>query len=135
MKDGMTKTLKDSNRLVSFDEYTSEYEIKLVSIDGVSAGVEYRMEAPSLTIGRGPGVDVEVADEAMSRQHAVIEFSNGVLHVRDLGSTNGMACNGTPIQAATLEHGDQLAIGEHLFQLLVEHRDAEPETYEIPETV
>ena len=129
MKDGFTKALKDSNKLANFEDFHGEYSIKLVVVAGATAGNEHVMETGRVTIGRGPGVDIEFADEAMSRQHAVIEFSNGVLHARDLGSTNGIACNGAPIQAAMLEHGDQLTIGEHTLQLLVEQRNTEPETY------
>ena len=135
MKDGFTKTLKDSNKLATFEEYQADFSVKLVVIAGAGAGSEYIVESNRLTIGRGPGVDLEFADDAMSRQHAVIEFSNGLFHVRDLGSTNGIACNGAPIQGATLEHGDQLTIGEHTLQLLIETREAEPETYIISGTV
>ena len=78
---------------------------------------------------------MNITDEAMSRQPAAIEYSNGALHVRDLGSTNGMTCNGAVIQAVQLKHGDRLKIGDHTLQLLVEERDTEPEAYVIPGTV
>jgi len=129
MKDGLTKALRDSNKLAKFEDFNGKYSIKLVVVEGATAGNVHVVETGRVTIGRGPGVDIEFADDAMSRQHAVVEFSNGVLHARDLGSTNGIACNGTPIQAAMLEHGDQLTIGEHTLQLLVEERESEPETY------
>ena len=135
MKDGSTKAQKNSNRLANFADFHAEFSIKFVVVAGATAGTEFVMESGRLTLGRGPGVDVEFADEAMSRQHAVFEFAGGVLQVRDLGSTNGIACNGAPIQAAMLEHGDQLTIGEHTLQLLVESRDNEPETYLISEPV
>ena len=135
MKDGFTKVLKGSQRSARFEDFRSEFSIKLVVVAGTSAGTVHAMESDCVTLGRGPGVDIEFADEAMSRQHAAIEYSDGALHVRDLGSTNGLACNGAVIQAAQLDHGDQLMIGEHTLQLLVEKRDTEPDTYVIPETV
>lgn len=131
MKDGFTKLLKGSDKPVNFADVLGEYSITLVVIAGPSTGAVHAMESALVTLGRGPGVDIEFSDEAMSRQHAVIEYADGALHVRDLGSTNGVACNGTVIQATQLEHGDQLTIGEHTLQLLVEKKEAEPETYVI----
>lgn len=131
MKDGFTKLLKGSDKPVSFEDVKREYSITLVVIAGPSTGTVHAVESALVTLGRGPGVDIEFSDEAMSRQHAVIEYADGALHVRDLGSTNGVACNGTVIQATQLEHGDQLTIGEHTLQLLVEKKEAEPETYVI----
>ena len=131
MKDGFTKLLKGSDKPVSFEDVKREYSITLVVIAGPSTGTVHAVESALVTLGRGPGVDIEFSDEAMSRQHAVIEYADGALHVRDLGSTNGVACNGTVIQAKRLEHGDQLTIGEHTLQLLVEKKEAGPETYVI----
>ncbi len=131
MKDGFTKLLKGSDNPVNFADVLGQYSITLVVIAGPSTGAVHAMESALVTLGRGPGVDIEFSDEAMSRQHAVIEYADGALHVRDLGSTNGVACNGTVIQATQLEHGDQLTIGEHTLQLLVEKKEAEPETYVI----
>lgn len=135
MKDGFTKKLKGSQGPASFEDFTREFSIKLVVTAGTSAGNAHSMASERVIVGRGPGVDIEFPDEAMSRQHAAIEYSNGALHVRDLGSTNGMTCNGAVIQAVQLEHGDRLQIGDHTLQLLVEERDTESEAYVIPGTV
>jgi pSer/pThr/pTyr-binding forkhead associated (FHA) protein len=135
MKDGFTKKMKGPHEPASFADFRSEFSIKLVVIAGPSAGTVHAVQNSCVTLGRGPDVDIEFADTAMSRQHAAIEYADGALHVRDLGSTNGIACNGAVVQAAQLEHGDQLKIGEHTLQLLVEKRDTEPETYVISGTV
>ena len=135
MKDGFTKKMKGSHEPVNFEDFRTEFSIKLVVIAGASTGTVHVMESSRVTLGRGPGVDIEFSDTAMSRQHAIIEYADGALHIRDLGSTNGIACNGAVIQAAQLEHGDQLKIGEQTLQLLVEKRDTEPETYVISGTV
>src|SRR5947209_4387838 len=47
----------------------------------------------NLTIGQSSRNDVVVRDERVSRRHCVIEWSDGVVRVRDLGSTNGTAVN------------------------------------------
>jgi pSer/pThr/pTyr-binding forkhead associated (FHA) protein len=135
MKDGLTKKLKGTMGPVSFEEFRREFSITLVVTAGASAGTVYLMESKRVILGRGPGVDIEFSDDAMSRQHAAIEYSNGALYVRDLGSTNGMTCNGAVIKAVQFEHGDRLEIGDHALQLLVEERDTGPETYVISGSV
>lgn len=135
MKDGFTKKLKGARGPLSFADFRRDFSIKLVVAAGTCAGHEHAMVTERVIIGRGPGVDIEFSDDAMSRQHAALEYSNGALHIRDLGSTNGMTCNGAGITAAQLEHGDRLGIGDQILQLLVEKRDTEPETYLIAETV
>jgi hypothetical protein len=77
MKDGFTKDLKASHGPASFEDFHGKFSIKLVVIAGASAGTEYAMESARVTLGRGPGVDIEFADDAMSRQHAVIEYAAG----------------------------------------------------------
>ena len=47
-----------------------------------------RIEAARLVIGRDGG-DIVLRDPQASAAHAEIEFQNGQLVVRDLGSTNG----------------------------------------------
>ena len=135
MKDGSTKLLKGPNKPLSFKDMLGAYSISLVVVAGPSSGAVHALESALVTLGRGPGVDIAFSDKAMSRQHAIIEYADGALHVRDLGSTNGITCNGAAIQATQLEHGDQLMIGGHTLQLLIEKRDAAPETYVISGTV
>jgi pSer/pThr/pTyr-binding forkhead associated (FHA) protein len=65
----------------------------------------------------------------MSREHVVIEFSDGGFRIRDLGSMNGTQVNGEVIQVGNLDHGDRLRIGEHAFQFILEKREPEPNTY------
>lgn len=52
------------------------------------AAKERRFFEP-IAIGRAPNNDVELADERVSRHHAVIWAEDGAWRVRDLGSANG----------------------------------------------
>jgi pSer/pThr/pTyr-binding forkhead associated (FHA) protein len=81
---------------------------------------------------RGPSVDLAFDDPAMSRQHVAIEYADEQFRVRDLGSTNGVLLNGEPVQVGEIDDGDRIEIGSHEFQLVVEVREPEPETYELP---
>lgn len=55
--------------------------------------------SPSPTvIGRGQGVLSEHPDSTMSRRHAQVAYRDGGFVVTDLGSSNGIALNGAPLQ-------------------------------------
>lgn len=72
------------------------------------------------TLGRMPGHDIVLPDEAASRAHAVLELDdNDHLLIRDSGSTNGTFVNGREItEPQPLNHGDQIRIGLHLLTVL-----------------
>lgn len=62
-----------------------------------------------LSIGREPTNDVELADERVSRQHAVLWAADGEWHVRDLDSANGTFVDGRRVAGSMrLPHGCEL---------------------------
>lgn len=66
----------------------------------------------SLSVGCDGDNDVCLADEKLSRRHAVIEFTPAGWQVRDLGSTNGVWVNGRRIAGAQLlRPGDVIELG------------------------
>jgi pSer/pThr/pTyr-binding forkhead associated (FHA) protein len=131
MRDGHTKRL-DSVDTQEINKFLEHRRVKLVLVSGPAAGQEYLLGPIRLTLGRGPNVDIEIADETLSRQHAAVEYTGGRFRVEDLGSTNGLTVNGERVQAGELEHGDSFKIGNQQFQLLVEEQDTTPDTYVLP---
>ncbi len=68
------------------------------------------------TIGRLPECEVTVTDASVSRRHARIQREGDRWTVTDLGSTNGVVLNGTPIAGtAELSPGDRLELGGIVF--------------------
>lgn len=68
--------------------------------------------AGGATLGRSRSCDVVLDDANVSRQHAEVRPRGGGWFVADLGSTNGVAVNGTRIeQAHALRPGDRIEIG------------------------
>lgn len=65
------------------------------------------------TIGRGPHNSVALAmDKHVSNNHALLFVRDGVIRVRDRGSTNGTHVNGVRIQdEMALTDGDRIAVG------------------------
>jgi DNA-binding CsgD family transcriptional regulator len=64
------------------------------------------------TLGRGPGVDVDLGDPSVSRLHAEVVRRGPHAYVADLGlSTNGTLVNGRPVGRRVLAEGDVLQVG------------------------
>jgi len=57
-----------------------------------------------VTIGRGPGSDLVLLDDSVSRTHArLLADENGALHLHDLGSRNGVHVGPTRIETVALD--------------------------------
>ncbi|NND84364.1 MAG: DUF3662 domain-containing protein [Acidimicrobiia bacterium] len=66
-----------------------------------------------VVIGRSPDADITLPDDTVSRKHALLWREDGVVRVRDLGSSNGTTRNGMPVVGdVTVGVGDVLSFGE-----------------------
>lgn len=72
---------------------------------------------PVLLIGRHPECDVRIDSPKVSRRHCCLATAYDRILIRDLGSRNGVRVNGELQEEATLQSGDELAIGPILFRL------------------
>ena len=69
-------------------------------------------------VGRDPGAQVHLDDEAVSWNHLEIELRGGVLMATDLDSRNGTALNGEPLdRPRRLRDGDTLILGGHRLEV------------------
>lgn len=76
--------------------------------------VEGNVDKNPVTIGRSNKADFVVPDEALSRQHCLIELNEGTFYITDLGSANGVFLDGNRIpsdQKTTFTTFMQLALG------------------------
>ena len=133
MVDTYTRKLETTPRDQSFPDFLASHRAAIVVLSGNTAGSEFILDQPKVSLGRGPNADLTFDDSAMSREHVVFEFSDGGFRIRDLGSMNGTQVNGEVIQVGDLDHGDRFQVGEHVFQFLVENREPEPKTYVLPD--
>ena len=69
-------------------------------------------------IGRREFCDVHMPDDpSLSKRHAVIVRTDGLLIVRDLASTNGTKVNGQRVMWAALLPNDRLTLGRYKFRV------------------
>ncbi|MDE3090392.1 MAG: trypsin-like peptidase domain-containing protein [Chloroflexota bacterium] len=75
-------------------------------------GQEHSIPPQGLRIGRGQDNNVILQDDQVSRRHASVWDAQGVVFIRDEGSTNGTFVNGKRIGGQTpLRPGDRVQIG------------------------
>jgi pSer/pThr/pTyr-binding forkhead associated (FHA) protein len=68
-------------------------------------------------VGRREECDLRIPHKSVSKMHCVIVRTDGLLLLRDLGSTNGTRVNGQRVRRATLLPNDQLAIAGFKFRV------------------
>ena len=95
-----------------------EHVAALMVTSGVDAGKSLMLTDGDNTIGRGPSCSVELSDDSVSREHAVIRCRDGKLSVFDLGSTAGTSIDGQNIGGIRLNNGDVISMGRSEFTVM-----------------
>jgi pSer/pThr/pTyr-binding forkhead associated (FHA) protein len=80
---------------------------RLVSTDG---GPSVDLVKELTLVGRDENCDVRLEPKSVSKLHCVLVKTDGLILVRDLGSTNGTRVNGQRVRRAALLPNDTLAI-------------------------
>lgn len=135
MRDGRTrKSVQNQVGRTSFSEFADRFDATLVVLTGDLQGNDYPIKQSTTVLGRGPGADLTFSCETLSRQHASLDFTDGGLRLRDLGSLNGVRINGALVEQIELDHGDKFQIGDLVLQLIVEPRHRAPKTHYIADS-
>jgi hypothetical protein len=78
----------------------------------VAEGKRMSVPAGGAVIGRSRDCEVVLSDSNVSRRHAELRPAGGGWTIADLGSTNGVRVNGSPVTAPTpLQPGDRVELG------------------------
>jgi pSer/pThr/pTyr-binding forkhead associated (FHA) protein len=77
-------------------------------------------------VGRKEDCDLRLDHKSISKQHCVIVKTDGLLLIRDLGSTNGTRVNGSRVRRAALLSNDQLSVASVRFRVHLGEGDAPP---------
>jgi pSer/pThr/pTyr-binding forkhead associated (FHA) protein len=80
---------------------------RLVSADG---GPSLDLLKDMTLLGRDESCDVRLDHKSVSKLHCVVVKTDGLLLLRDLGSTNGTRVNGQRVRRAALLPNDTVAV-------------------------
>ena len=107
------------------DVRRSMLRAKLVVVGGAPAGDEFQLLLPTV-LGRSREVPIHLPHPLVSRRHCQIMERDGLLFVRDLGSTNGTFVGSRRVQESILADGDLLTIGSVTFRAVYAESSSVP---------
>src|SRR5437660_12460019 len=87
---------------------------QLISLDG-DQPIEVVKDL--VLVGRKEECDLRLEHKSVSKMHCIIAKTDGLLLLRDLGSTNGTRVNGQRVRRAALLPNDQLSIANYKFRV------------------
>ena len=88
-------------------------------ISGKYQGGEFALkEGREYVVGRSSECDMVLVEDMISRAHATFSVQNGVVYLRDNGSTNGSFVNGERIDEVELSPNDRVLLGTSIIKLL-----------------
>jgi diguanylate cyclase (GGDEF)-like protein len=93
-------------------------EACLVVIYGLDLGKKFNLDQASIVIGRSSKADIQIDQEAVSRNHCRLINTGKAIMLRDLGSTNGTYVNDELVDEYVLRDGDLIKIGRCIFKFL-----------------
>src|SRR6187551_3963549 len=85
---------------------------QLMPLDGTAA---IDLLKDMTLVGRKDDCDVRLDHKSVSKLHCVVVKTDGLLLLRDLGSTNGTRVNGQRVRRAALLPNDTLAVANLKF--------------------
>jgi len=97
-------------------EFVDHIRTALQPLDG---GPPLEITKELTLVGRTAQCDLRINYRNVSKAHCVIVRTDGLLVLRDLGSTNGTRVNGQRVRRAALLPNDELAIANHTFRVVL----------------
>ena len=85
---------------------------RLVVLSEGFTGRTHELKPGVNTMGRADDNAFSITEASVSGHHCEIEFKNGEVHVKDLGSTNGTFVNNDKVSESALKPGEILRLGQ-----------------------
>lgn len=97
--------------------------VTLAVLEGKDSGRMFRVERPSIVIGRGEG-DIQLDDAEVSRRHVRLTVHDTRVVLHDLGSTNGTFVEETKISESAIENRAEFRVGATRLMLILSEEGA-----------
>jgi pSer/pThr/pTyr-binding forkhead associated (FHA) protein len=102
--------------------------VRLVPLEG---GTPIDIVKDLLLVGRKEDCDIRLDHKSVSKLHCVLVKADGLLLLRDLGSTNGTRVNGQRVRRAALLPNDQLQLASlrYTVQVVADEPSPSPDEF------
>src|SRR5579875_32357 len=110
-------SIKKSRRASRIGFVVPGREVMRAQLLPLNGGSPILINKDLVLIGRKEGCDVRLEHKSVSKIHCVLAKTDGLLLLRDLGSTNGTRVNGTRVRRAALLPNDQISIAHYKFRV------------------
>src|SRR5271155_3166149 len=100
---------------------------QLLPLDG---GQAIEILKDLIVVGRKEECDLRLDHKSVSKMHCIIVKTDGLLLLRDLGSTNGTRVNGQRVRRAALLPNDLLAVAAQKYRVYFGPDDAPVPSFE-----
>jgi pSer/pThr/pTyr-binding forkhead associated (FHA) protein len=101
--------------------------VRLVPTEG---GTPIEINKDLMLVGRKEDCDLRLDHKSISKLHCIVVKTDGLLLLRDLGSTNGTRVNGQRVRRAALLPNDQLQIASLKYTVEVAPDEPPPDADE-----
>ncbi len=129
---GDVKT-EGSATLATSDDQLGGFVPYVVIVEGPDHGTRFPLNVGENLIGRSAESAIQLEDQSVSRQHAVITGRDDGFQVKDLGSKNGTFVNGRQIpDSVMLGHADILQFGIYSLRLVTHSVSVDEELAPVP---
>jgi pSer/pThr/pTyr-binding forkhead associated (FHA) protein len=93
---------------------------KIQILEGPMSGVQFELDKEVIFVGRSPGNDIRIRDDAVSRRHIKIFSVESCYFIEDLKTKNGTTVNGEPLDAGfgrLITENDRIQLGSTVIRL------------------
>ena len=105
---------RTTGRPVALLQWGVTVRAQLIPVEG---GAPINIVKDLTVVGRTEECDLRLDHKSISKMHCVIVRTDGLLLLRDLGSTNGTRVNGQRVRRAALLPNDQVSIAGFKFRV------------------